>query len=66
MEYIPLTDSNNIAVFPVQFTIVEKLLSTESEVCKMKFSEFAYERSRIFSQRVPGRNSVDKNGSGDG
>ena len=28
----------------------------------MKFGEFAKERSRIFSQRVPGGDSVDKDG----
>lgn len=57
-----LTNSNDIAVFLVQFRIVEILLSTETEACKVKFGEFAKERSRIYSQRVPGRDSVDKDG----
>lgn len=31
----------------------------------MKFCEFANERPRVFSQRVPGRNSIDKDGGGE-
>ena len=46
----------------MQFIIVEILLSTESEICKVEFGEFTKERSRIFGQRVPGRDSVDKDG----
>ena len=57
-----LTNSNDIAVFLVQFRIVEVLLSTKTEACKVKFGEFAKERSRIFSQRVPWWDSVDKDG----
>ena len=57
-----LTNSNNIAVFLVQFRIVEILLSTKTEACKVKFGEFANQRSRIFGQRVPGRYSVHKDG----
>jgi hypothetical protein len=61
MENIQLlTNSNDIAVFLVQFRIVEILFSTKTEVCKVKFGEFAKEQSRIFSQRVPRRDSVDK------
>lgn len=63
MEYILLTNSNNVAIFPVQFMIVEILLSIKTEKCKVKFGEFANERSRMFSQRVPGRDPVDKDGS---
>ena len=40
MEYVLLTDSDNIAVFLVQFIIVEILLSIEGEICKVKFGEF--------------------------
>ena len=61
-EYVLLTNSDNIAVFLVQFIIVEILLSTERKICKVEFGEFTKERSRIFSQGVPGRDSVDKNG----
>jgi hypothetical protein len=57
-----LTNSNDIAVFMVQLRIVEILLSTKTEVCKVKFGEFAKKRSRISSERVPGRDSVDKDG----
>jgi hypothetical protein len=58
MENIQLlTNSNDIAVFLVQFRIVEMLFSTKIKVCKVK-----KERSRIFSQRVPRRDSVDKDG----
>ena len=64
MEYVLLTNSNNIAIFPMQFIIIEILLSTKTEICKTKFSEFAEEWSRIFSQRMPGRNSIDKDGGG--
>jgi hypothetical protein len=62
MEYVPLTDSDNIAVFLVQIIIVDILLSTESEKCKVEFGEFTKERSRISGQGVPGRDSVDKDG----
>jgi hypothetical protein len=62
MEYISQTDSDNIAIFLVQFIIVEILLSIESETRKVEFGEFTKERSRIFGQGVPGRDSVDKNG----
>ena len=62
MEYVLLTDSDNNAIFLVQFIIVEILLSTESEICKVEFGKLAKERSRILGQRVPGRDSVDKNG----
>ena len=55
-----LTDSDNIAVFLVQFIIVKILRSIEGEICKIKFGEFTKERSRIFGQGVPGRDSVDK------
>jgi hypothetical protein len=44
----------------VQFRIVEILLSTKTEKCKVKFGEFAKEWSGIFSERVPGRDSVEK------
>jgi hypothetical protein len=64
MEYVRLTNSNNIAVFPMQFIIIEILLAIKTEICKIKFSEFAEEWTRIFSQRVPGRNSIDKDGGG--
>ena len=49
MEYILLTNSNNIAELLVQIRKVDKLLSTKGNVCKVKFSEFANEGSRIFS-----------------
>lgn len=63
MEYVLLnTDSDNNAVFLVQFIIIEILLSIESEICKVEFGEFTKERSRIFGQGVPGRDSVDKDG----
>lgn len=57
-----LTDSDNNAVFLVQFIKVEILFSTQSEICKMEFGELTKERSRIFGQGVPGRGSVDKDG----
>ena len=57
-----LTNSNDIAVFLVQFKVVEILLSTKTEECKVKFGEFAKEWTRIFSERVPGRYSVGKDG----
>ena len=62
MKCVLLTDSNNIAVFLVQCIIVEMLLSTESEICNAEFGEFTKDRSRKFGQRVPGRNSVGKDG----
>ena len=40
MEYVLLTDSDNIAVFIVQFIIVEILLSIEGEISKVEFGEF--------------------------
>jgi hypothetical protein len=46
----------------MQFRIVEILLSTKTDTCNVKFGEFAKEGSRIFSQRVPGGDSVDKDG----
>jgi hypothetical protein len=49
MGYVLLTYSDNIAVSLVQFTVVEILLSTESEICKVEFAEFTKERSRIHS-----------------
>ena len=61
-KYVLLTDSDNNAVFLVQFVIVEILLSTESKICKVEFGKFTKERSRIFGQGVPGRDSVDKDG----
>ena len=57
-----LTNSDNIAVFLVQFIIVEILLSTDRNICNVKFGEFTKEWTRIFSQGVPGRDSVDKDG----
>ena len=62
MEYVLLTNSDSIPVLLVQFIIVEILLSTEREICKVEFSKFTKEWSRIFSQGVPGRDSVDKDG----
>ena len=62
MKCVLLTDSNNIAVFLVQFIIVEMLLSTESEICKVEFGELTKERPRILGQGVPGRDSVNKDG----
>ena len=62
MECVLLTDSDNNAVFLVQFIIVEILLSSESDKCQVEFGEFTKERSRIFGQGVPGRDSVDKDG----
>ena len=62
MECVLLTDSDNIAVFPMQFIIVEILLSTDSEICHVEFGEFTKERSRIRGQGVPGGDSVDKDG----
>ena len=49
----------------MQFKIIEILRSTKSQMSKVKFGEFTKERSRIFSQRVPGRNSVGKDGGGE-
>ena len=60
MAYVRLTDSDNIAVFLVQFIIVEILRPIKGEICKVEFAEFTEERSRIFGQGVPGRDSVDK------
>ena len=40
MEYVLLTDSDNIAVFIVQFIIVEILLSIEGRISKVEFGEF--------------------------
>jgi hypothetical protein len=62
MEYVLLTDSDNIAIFLVQLIIVEILLSIESDICKVEFGEFTKEWSRIFGQGVPGRDSIDKDG----
>lgn len=53
-----LTNSNDIAIFLVQFRIIEILLSTKRAACKVKFGEFAKDWSRIFGERVPGRDSV--------
>jgi len=49
-SYDLLTNSNSIAVFLVKFIIVQKLLSSKTEVSKGEFCEFANQRSRIFSQ----------------
>ena len=58
-----LTNPNDIAVFLVQFRIIEILLSAKTEECKVKFGEFTKEWSRIPSERVPGRDSVEKDDS---
>ena len=58
-----LTNPNDIAVLLMQFRIVEILLSTKTEECKVKFAELAKEWSRIFSERMPGRDSVEKDDS---
>lgn len=44
---------------------MDKLLSAKSDVSKVEFGEFAKERTRIFGQRMPRRDPVDKDGGGE-
>ena len=63
--YVLLTNANNVAVFLVQFRVIQKLLSTTRQECKVKLAQFANKWPRILNKRVPGRNSVEKDGSGE-
>lgn len=60
------TDSNNITIFFMQPGIINMLSSTKWKEGKVEFGEFADQRPRIFSQRVPGRKTVEKDGGDKG
>ena len=62
LEAVLHTDSNNITVFFMQLSIISVLLSATSKEGDVQFTKFADEWSRIFSQRMPGRNTVYKDG----
>ena len=36
--YVLLTNANNVAVFLVQFRVIQKLFSTMRDECKVKFA----------------------------
>lgn len=54
------TNSDNIAVFLVQLSIINI-----ERNAKWNLSEFGDKWSGIFSQRMPGRKSVEKDGGGE-
>lgn len=60
------TNSNDITICFMQLRIVDMLPSTKRDKGRVEFSEFVEEWSRIFSQRMPRRNTVDKDGAEEG